>query len=233
MTNEDLAIQIQLGHNEYYPILWDKVKNLLTKILYSTIKYYPLPNYITTDDLEQELYFAYCLAVQAFDSFKPFLFNSYLNFSVKRVLAKALYKAPINEVSYNQKVSTDNADSEQNEMIDLLEDESSGAYIEKLEVSELQRTVRQAIAELPNKESQVIYLHYIKNKGYDEISKILGADKKRLRNWKENGLNMLSKNRSIRAEYYSMIEHYSGKENENTFIYKNPFLLVEPDLLVS
>lgn len=224
MTNEDLAIQIQLGHSEYYPVLWDKTKHLLKKILYQEIRDYLLPNYIAAEDLEQELYFAYCLAVQAFDTYKPYMFNSYLYYSVKRILIKSLYKDPANVVSFNQKVTINNGDSDGDELIDLMEDKRAGAFTEKCEILELQRTVRQAISELPYNERRVIYLRYLKNKDYDEMSKLLGADKKLLMRWKSNGLELLAKNRNVRYEYHSMWEHYSGKESSRVF--GNPCLRV-------
>lgn len=58
MTNEELAIQIQLGHTEHYAELWQNVRRLMYKILHNKISRLELPNYITAEDMEQELYFA-------------------------------------------------------------------------------------------------------------------------------------------------------------------------------
>lgn len=49
MTNEELAIKIQLGHNEYYTELWQNVRKLMYKILYNKISRLELPNYITAE----------------------------------------------------------------------------------------------------------------------------------------------------------------------------------------
>lgn len=59
MTNEELAIQIQLGHTEHYSELWQNVRRLMYKILHNKISRLELPNYITAEDMEQELYFAF------------------------------------------------------------------------------------------------------------------------------------------------------------------------------
>ncbi len=37
MTNEELAIQIQLGHTEHYTELWHNVRRLMHKILYAKL----------------------------------------------------------------------------------------------------------------------------------------------------------------------------------------------------
>lgn len=55
----------------------------MTKILFKELSTYTLPNYINQEDMVQELYFALCKAVQAYDDTKPYKFTSYLTYSIK------------------------------------------------------------------------------------------------------------------------------------------------------
>lgn len=52
MTNEELAIEIQNGHTEYYAVLWENCRRLLFFILHQKATSLPLPNYISPEDLE-------------------------------------------------------------------------------------------------------------------------------------------------------------------------------------
>lgn len=51
MTNEELAVQIQLGATDLYTKLWERVKRLMVKILFEKLKNYTLPNYIDKTDM--------------------------------------------------------------------------------------------------------------------------------------------------------------------------------------
>ena len=213
MTNEDLVIQIQLGHTERYSELWENCRKLLIKILWEKIKKYPLPNYMSHEDLEQELYFALCLAVQAYDIFKPYVFVSYLSFSVLRVLRNLLPKEPIKESSYNRLAG----DDEDTELIDLIEDEAAGRFYERTELTDLQTKIREAVAELPTRERRVIDLHYLKNKPYKDIAKSEGVSIEVIRDRNKNGLRILGRNKRLCLEYNSMCDHYNGLESQNYY----------------
>ncbi len=86
MTNEELAVQIQLGASDLYAELWEQVKKLMIKILFNYLASYKLPNYIDKKDMVQELYFALCKAVQAYDDTKPYKFNTYLDYHIRKVI---------------------------------------------------------------------------------------------------------------------------------------------------
>lgn len=61
-TNEEMALLIQQGYSEYIPLLWERVYPLICYILQRQICNYPLPNYITIEDLKQQMYFAFLRA---------------------------------------------------------------------------------------------------------------------------------------------------------------------------
>lgn len=152
MTNEELAVQIQLGASDLYAELWEQVKKLMTKILFKEFSTYTLPNYINQEDMVQELYFALCKAVQAYDDTKPYKFTSYLTYSIKSVIQSKFRKKTFSETSYNITVD----ESEETELLDFIADSTSTKDFENLELTDLQQKVRQAIADLPENNGEYI-----------------------------------------------------------------------------
>lgn len=210
MTNEDLAIQIQLGHTELYGELWEKCRKLILMLMRHKTKNIHLPNFIDPEDMEQEMYFALCKAVQAYDDTKPCSFNSYLNYSVMGVLRSCLPDMRIIESSYNQAVQ--GMDGEKNELIDFVADKSvSVGY--HLELTDLQQITRQAVAELPFKERQAVELFYFKGLTYQQIAEISGESVNAIKSKKEKGLNILRQCKAILRLCREFDEHYNHRES--------------------
>lgn len=209
MTNEELAIKIQLGHNEYYTELWQNVRKLMYKILYNKISRLELPNYITAEDMEQELYFALCNTVQAYDDTKPYKFNSYLEYQVMRAIRDALPSKPLQEVSYNQTTG----DSEDTELLEFIPDNSAADKLNTIELTDIQKLTRQAVAQLPSRERQAITLRYFGGADYKQICKITGVSLNTARERTRKGLHILRQNKAIRSIYDEMERHYSHSEN--------------------
>lgn len=210
MTNEDLAIKIQCGHSEYYNELWANCRKLLLVILRKKVKDFPLPNYIHQEDLEQEMYFALCKAVQAYDITKPYSFNSYLNYSVMNTLREMLPDIRIQEISYNQ-TATDSEGNE-TEFIDLMADERAAARFENVELTDIQRQVRQAVAELPYKERQAITLHELRGITYSRIAEELGVSTETIKERSHKGLQILRCNKELSNLFWEFKRHYSRDE---------------------
>ncbi|MEE3499283.1 MAG: sigma-70 family RNA polymerase sigma factor [Ruminococcus bromii] len=214
MTNEELALEIQAGKTEYYGQLWDNTKRLLYKLLNTELINITLPNYISIQDLQQELYFALCRAVQAYEDTKPYTFNSYLNYSVKCTLRDGLpnkseRQITNNECSYNAPISPDDKESE---LLEYIEDEKAKHSFENIELSEMQKTVPECIAELPPKERKTVYLFYFCGKSYQEIDDIMHASDGNATKTARKALYMLSNNERMKLCYKEYFNHYSGKE---------------------
>ena len=208
MTNEELAIQIQLGHTEHYGELWAKCRKLLFMLLRQRVSGLRLPNYITPDDLEQEMYFALCRAVQAYDDTKPFSFTSYLNYSVTNVLRDFLPAKLMPEYSYNQTIPNDDGESE---LIDFIADESAPIGHERIELTDLQRITRQAVAELPSREREAVRLYYLSGLTYKQIAECAGVSVEMIHARKNKGIKILRRNRALLALHDEFKRHYSGK----------------------
>ena len=179
------------------------------KILHSKTNRLELPNYITQEDLQQELYFALCNAVQAYDDTKPYVFNSYLNFQIMRVIRNALHNSDkIKEYSYNQTSKED----EETELIDLMSDSTSEDYITDIELTDIQTMVREAVAELPSREKSVISLNYFDGQNLTQIAENLSVSTETVRSIKNKGLRILRQNKAIRGLYQETEAHYSHSE---------------------
>jgi RNA polymerase sigma factor (sigma-70 family) len=179
------------------------------KILYSKISKLTLPNYLDYEDIEQDLYFALCKAVQAYDDTKPYKFNSYLDYQIMGVIRQAMPNKHIKECSYNQTVKED----EETELIDLIADDTATERLQDIELTDLQTQVRQAVAELPTGERQAVTMYYLEEQSYKLIAKSMGVSLERARQRTRKGISILRKNRAIKGIYGELYRHYSGVED--------------------
>ena len=208
MTNEELAIQIQAGNTQYYSELWQNVRNLMHKILRNKLLRLKLPNYLTSEDMEQELYFALCNAVQAFDDTKPYKFNSYLEYHIMNAIRSVLPSKPLQEHSYNQTTGED----ESTELIEFIVDDTAAEKLHNLELTDIQTQTRQAVAELPYNERKAITLYYFNDLKYKQVGKIMGIDEAKAKKRVQKGLHILRQNKAIRNIYGEFERHYTKQE---------------------
>ncbi|MEE1061287.1 MAG: sigma-70 family RNA polymerase sigma factor [Ruminococcus sp.] len=211
MTNEELAIQIQAGNTQHYAELWQNVRWLMHKILHKKLSQLTLPNYLTAEDMEQELYFALCKAVQAYDDTKPYKFTSYLEYHIMNALRSALPRKPLQESSYNQTTGED----ESTELVEFIVDDTAAEKLTAVELTDLQTQTRQAVAELPYNERKAITLYYFKNINYTKLAETFKTSPYKAKCIIDRGLYILSQNKAIQALYDEFERHY--KHNENSY----------------
>ena len=211
MGNEELALMIQAGHTEHYGELWERCRKLLFAILRQKTRGLRLPNYITADDMEQEMYFALCRAVQAYNEAKPYSFNSYLDFSVMGAIRDFMPDTHITEYSYNQPIPNDQ-DSGETELLDLIADEDAPIGYEHAELTDLQQRVRQAVAELPRREGEAVRLYYLSGLTYKQIAERAGVSVEMIRTRKNKGIKILRRDRALYALHNEFEDHYMGVE---------------------
>lgn len=208
MTNEELAVQIQLGATDLYTKLWERVKRLMIKILFNYLASYKLPNYIDKKDMIQELYFALCKAVQAYDDTKPYKFNTYLDYHIRKVIRSNIGTKAAAEVSYNITVDED----EETELLDFIADSTKAKDFERLELTDLQREVRQAVARLPEDKAEVINLHYLNGISYKSIAEQCRCSQQLIAEKGRKGLQLLRQDKVLRLSYADMQQHRKGKD---------------------
>ena len=207
-TNEELVIQIQAGNTQHYAELWQNVRWLMYKILHKKLSRLTLPNYLTAEDIEQELYFALCNAVQAYDDTKPYKFTSYLEYHILNALRSALPSKPLQEYSYNQATGED----ESTELIEFIVDDTAAEKLTAVELTDIQTQTRQVVAELPYNEQKAITLYYFKNLKYKQVGGIMGIDEATAKKRVQKGLTILRRNKAIQSLYGEFERHYTQQE---------------------
>lgn len=213
MTNEEMVVLIQQGQTELYSDLWKQVGRLIGKIVLSYAKHRILPPDISKEDLLQSGYFAMMAAVKAYDDSKSYKFNTYLDLHVRNAVNITINHGrrvgqnipTIKEYSYNEAIAGD--DGEETEFIDLMQDESTLYEYEQLEVSDLQAHVWQAVADLPDRQQEVIRRYYLQGTSLTDIAKEKGVAVSNIQQRKNQGLQMLRKSRDLRTVYKDYIRN--------------------------
>ncbi len=135
MTNEELALLIQNGRSDLYPVLWEKTKRLLFMLV---MKYYNKHTDlckrrgIELEDLQQSCFIALNTAVMAFRDEGNKL-TSYFNYAVKNAIKGILGGASDslnNSSSLDEPVSEDDGDAT---LSDMLPDERASAEFDDSE----------------------------------------------------------------------------------------------------
>ncbi len=194
-----MALLIQDGNNKYYAELWERTKFLMYRILQHKCAAMPLPNYISHEDLEQELYFALIAAVTAYNPEKQYKFNTYLNYSVINTLRFVLStnQKKIQEISYNQPANED----EDSELIDFYEDTAAAGRVTAVEEQDKYNLLWQAINELEPKEKEIIINRFFKNKTIKQLSEQLGYTYSKVQRLENKALLKLRRNKTLQRQY--------------------------------
>lgn len=212
MTNEEIVIRIQDGETELYPLLWDKTKLLLFKIMRSKTFNTRLPTHITVEDLEQEMFFALCKAVNYFDREKGLLFTSYLTYPVLTVLRDTIFcdKSTVKETSFNEPI---NDVGEKEKWSTVIDAKSEQAFFD-IEISEIQIKVRAAVAALPERQRAAVSLYFFHGSTLSEIAEQLQVNTLRAGQIINTALRTLRRKPDIIALHYERVFHVLHKESE-------------------
>lgn len=220
MTNEEIVILIQQGQKEYCTELWKRVSKLINMMIGKYAERRILPNDIDKEDLLQCGYFVMLAAVKAYDRNKEYKFNSYLSFHVKNAVntainhgKRSISTVDIKEFSYNKTVSGD--DGEETELLELMQDELTLYEYEHLEVSDIQKHVWEAVAELPERQGEVIRRYYLERESLKTIAEDKGVSVQNIQERKKQGIQMLRKSRDLRRFY----KEYFSEPYINTPLY--------------
>lgn len=192
-------MQIQVGNAALYNELWQNCHKLLFYILSRYKKRIELPNYISTEDLEQCMYEALRAAVSSYDSGKPYKFNTYLQYNVMKVVQAQLPDNRIKETSANQNFSEDETDGA--ELLDFITDDTVTERFKDIELQELRKKVCRAVAELPADSRMCIELCFLKGIPQRQAAELMNLTTSRVRGAIDRGLRIMRKNRLLYELY--------------------------------
>lgn len=110
MNNEELAVKIQQGNFEYYPELWENIKDLIANIANKTF----ISNRdscifagVTVDDIIQSGFIALTEAVKAFKPESGIKFVSYITYPMKNQVNTLLGRRSSYQDGLNYSISLD------------------------------------------------------------------------------------------------------------------------------
>lgn len=202
ITLEELATAAQCGNMEVMPLLWEKTERLIKKLILKAINKRILPNYVDEEDVLQCGYFALLAAVRAFKS-NGLKFTSYLTYSVQNAVNECINggsrrQSKIKEVSYNQPVKDNDGDDV--ELLELIEDKSAELEVyEPLELTDTQRIVIEAVDALPQRQRDVIRLHYFHDMSLKDIAEAQNCCMSNIQQIEHHAFRELRKNKKLRA----------------------------------
>lgn len=202
ITLEELAAAAQRGGMEVMPLLWEKTERLIKMLILKAVNKRVLPNYISTEDVLQCGYFALLAAVKAFKS-NGKKFTSYLTYSVQNAVNECIngrsrQSSNIKEISYNKTVKDKSGDDV--ELLELFPDDQAEYNIyEPLELTDTKRIVIEAVDQLPQRQKEIIKLHYFRNISLNEIAELKGCGISNIQQIERRALRMLRKNKNIQA----------------------------------
>lgn len=202
ITLEELATAAQCGNMEVMPLLWQKTERLIKKLILKAINKRILPNYVDEEDVLQCGYFALLATVRAFKA-NGLKFTSYLTYSVQNAVnecinGKSKRPSKIKEVSYNQPVKDNGGDDV--ELLELIEDKSAELEVyEPLELTDTQRIVIEAVDALPQRQRDVIRLHYFHDMSLKDIAAAQNCCVSNIQQIERQAFRELRKNKKLRA----------------------------------
>ena len=220
MTNEELVSAIRNGDKKACVQLWEKVEKLIKKYAFAYYNNLRLSGreYIPdADDFISEGYTAMLEAVKYYSSDRGCCYNTYLVKTLKTAftaVAGLRTSRTINE-PLNHCGSLDiavDSESEDTKFIDVLADETAHNDFERIELSETQRIVAEALAELNEQDRQLIKMRYWNELSFTAIAVVLGVSSNTVIAREKKILRKLRLNSSLRELYGEFKLHYNKIE---------------------
>lgn len=220
MTNEELAIEIQKGNKSACAKLWEQVEHFVKKSAFSYYNALRLSGkeYIPdADDLISEGYIAMLEAVKYYAPEKGYRYITYLSKTLKKSFVAVAglrtlrtKNEPLNNCSsLNLPVGTESDDME---FIDLLSDETAQNDFERIELSETQQIIADALAGLRECDRQLIKMRFWNEFSYEAIGSAFGITNSAAAVREKKILRKLRLNDTLRSLYYAFNMHYKGLE---------------------
>lgn len=203
MANEELAVRAQEGDTNAEAVLYENMRRLICKL---TQPYMRLCRRacIDEEDLMQECWIGFHHAVLGYKTGKS-MFSSYLGYHVKAACMRAL-NIRNGKMRAMPAVSLDTPvnDCEDITIADMIADESINVT-GGIEITDLQRIVRGAVARLPKREQSLIHAVYVQGKTAAEWGNEEGISASKSSRFHRKTLRELRRDPAIQAfaPYYT------------------------------
>lgn len=220
MINEELALAIQNGDKKACVQLWKQVEKLIKKYAFAYYNNLRLSGreYIPDEeDFISEGYTAMLEAVKYYSSDRGYCYTTYLVKRLKTafaIVAGLRTSRTINE-PLNCCGSLDiavDSESEDTKFIDMLADETAQNDFERIELSETQQIVAEALAELNERDRQLIKMRYWNELSFTAIAAVLEISISAVIAREKKILRKLRLNSSLKELYGEFKLHYNGIE---------------------
>ncbi len=210
MTNEELAQRIKAGEKDLIGQLWEQSERLLRLLiereLVATEKAERAEAAgVTREDLLQEAFFALLQAVEAFDPETGFSFTSFLKWPVKNTVNRALgirtkrdREDPIFSAS---SLDAPIGEEDGEPLLSFLPDPEDPIEEadERLFREELREDLERSLAELPDREAEVIRARYFEDQTIEQIGDRVGCSAERARQIEQEALDALRMKEELQA----------------------------------
>lgn len=223
MENEELAILIQQGHQEYIPQLYGQVEKLLRVMARRYFnRFYDVCARcgITEEDLIQEGYFVMMDAVKAFKQESGNKFTTYLHYPFENHVQRMTGyngrgpRNPLDQAkSLDEPLSSENADFT---LGDTIEDENSEEQFEAVETelyrSALHTAIEKSMETLEPQQREVIHCRYYENMTMQAAGDRIGCTREQARQQEQKAIRTLRKPKiakTLRTFLFDEITSYS------------------------
>lgn len=198
MTNEELAIEIQNGKTEYYPVLWDQVERFIKKKANERMRVLPKDVDVEFDELYDSGFFA---VVQTIKYFKPengYTFLTCLGYQLKTAFsevtgirtAKSRNDPLRYALSFDAPVAND---KETITLADVIADDTD--FVEESAQRANRRAMRKALDaaldKLPPKEAEAIRLQYYSGYSAEQTAEAMGLDQTQVTSLRHSAMSRL------------------------------------------
>ena len=210
MTNEELAQRIKAGEKDLIGQLWEQTERLLRFLiereLVATDKAERAEAAgVTREDLLQEAFFALMQAVEAYDPADGFTFGAFLKWPVKSVVNNALgirtKKGREDPLASASSIDAPIGGEDDEPLLTFLADtEDPIAEAEdRLFREELRKELERSLAELPEREAEVIRARYYEDQTIEQVGDRVGCSAERARQIEQEALDALRMKESLQA----------------------------------
>lgn len=184
ITNEELALLIQNGRTDLYPVLWEKTKKLLFMLV---MKYYNKytdlckRRGIELEDLKQSCFIALHSATMDYKEESGYKLTSYFNYAVKNTIEDLLGSKSDslnNSLSLDEPISDEDGEET---FLDMYPDEKASADFEQTDYRifnrDLHKMLNKALSTLSDDNRCMVELHYYSNATFTTIAEMLSCSK--------------------------------------------------------